>query len=88
MVAAMQETRPENPVYDRGRIALYDGVWPTARPPRRGDDASTSAIEEWARVHNKLLLTEDGLIYPCEGTDGIRWDISKRIAHEEWLKTI
>jgi hypothetical protein len=53
----------------------------------RGDDASTSAIEEWARVHNKLLLTEDGLIYPCEGAEGIRWDVSKRIAHEEWLKT-
>jgi hypothetical protein len=78
----------KNPAYDRGRIALYDGVV-AYRLDRlsRGDDASTSAIEEWARVHDKLLLTEDGLIYPCEGTDGIRWDISKRIAHEEWLKT-
>jgi hypothetical protein len=78
----------KSPAYERGKIALYDGVV-AYRLDRlsRGDDASTSAIEEWARVHNKLLLTEDGLIYPCEGTDGIRWDISKRIAHEEWLKT-
>lgn len=53
----------------------------------RGDDESTSAIEDWARRNGKLLLTEDGLVYPCEGADGIRWDVAKRIAHEEWLKT-
>jgi DNA invertase Pin-like site-specific DNA recombinase len=53
----------------------------------RGNDASTSAIETWARDNGKRLLTEDGLEYPCEGVAGIRWDITKRISHEEWLKT-
>ena len=24
-------------------------------------------------------------MFPCEGKDGIRWDVTKRIAHEEWL---
>lgn len=68
------------------KIAQYDAVL-AYRLDRlsRGDDESTSAIEDWARTHGKQLLTEDGLVYPCEGNDGIRWDITKRIAHEEWL---
>lgn len=75
-------------VTDPAKLALYDGVV-AYRFDRlsRGDDASTWAIEEWARKHGKLLLTEDGLVYPCEGADGIRWDVVKRISHEEWLKT-
>lgn len=75
-------------VTEADKLAQYDGVV-AYRLDRlsRGDDASTSAIEDWARKHGKLLLTEDGLIYPCEGAEGIRWDVTKRIAHEEWLKT-
>jgi DNA invertase Pin-like site-specific DNA recombinase len=53
----------------------------------RGDDESTSRIEDWAREHGKQLLTVDGLYYPCEGADGIRWDVMKRLAHQEWLST-
>lgn len=70
------------------KLAQYDGVV-AHRLDRlsRGDDESTSAIEDWARKHKKVLLTEDGLVYPCEGAEGIRWDVTKRIAHEEWLKT-
>jgi DNA invertase Pin-like site-specific DNA recombinase len=70
------------------KIVLYD-VLVAYRFDRlsRGDDESTSDIEAWARKNGKLLLTEDGLRYPCEGVDGIRWDVTKRIAHEEWLKT-
>jgi site-specific DNA recombinase len=75
-------------VTDPAKIVQYDGVV-AYRFDRlsRGDDASTSAIEDWARRNGKLLLTEDGLQYPCEGVEGIRWDVTKRIAHEEWLKT-
>ena len=54
--------------------------------PSRGDNQSTNAIEAWAYENGKQLLTEDGLVFPCEGADGIRWDVTKRIAHEEWLK--
>lgn len=70
------------------KIAQYDGIV-AYRFDRlsRGDDACTSEIEAWAREHRKVLLTEDGLQYPCEGVEGIRWDVTKRIAHEEWLKT-
>ena len=32
------------------------------------------------------LLTTDGLFFPCEGEDGIRWDLAKRLAHAEWLR--
>lgn len=51
----------------------------------RGDDASTSKIEKWALDNGKQLLTADGLYYPCEGVDSIRWDAMKRLAHQEWL---
>lgn len=73
---------------DPEKISQYDGVV-AYRFDRlsRGDDASTSEIEKWARDNGKILLTEDGLQYPCEGVEGIRWDVTKRIAHEEWLKT-
>jgi DNA invertase Pin-like site-specific DNA recombinase len=69
------------------RIAQYDGVL-AYRLDRlsRGDKASTNAIEQWARQHGKRLLTVDGLTFPSEGVDGIRWDITARIAHDEWLK--
>jgi DNA invertase Pin-like site-specific DNA recombinase len=52
----------------------------------RGDNQSTNEIEDWAYQNHKQLLTEDGLIFPCEGVNGIRWDLAKRLAHEEWLK--
>jgi site-specific DNA recombinase len=51
----------------------------------RGDNQSTNQIEQWAFDNGKQLLTEDGLVFPCEGADGIRWDMAKRLAHEEWL---
>lgn len=75
-------------VTEPDKIAQYDGVV-AHRLDRlsRGDDASTSDIQAWAREHGKVLMTEDGLVYPCEGAEGIRWDVTKRIAHEEWLKT-
>lgn len=69
------------------KIAQYDAIV-AYRLDRlsRGDDESTSMIQDWARANGKILLTTDGLHYPCEGADGIRWDVTKRIAHEEWLK--
>lgn len=69
------------------KIAQYDAVV-AYRLDRlsRGDSESTSLIEAWCRANGKVLLTVDGLYFPCEGTDGIRWDVTKRIAHEEWLK--
>jgi DNA invertase Pin-like site-specific DNA recombinase len=53
----------------------------------RGDNQSTNDIEKWAHDNHKQLLTVDGLVFPCEGTDGIRWDIAKRLSHEAWLET-
>lgn len=69
------------------RIAEYDAVV-AYRLDRlsRGDNESTNEIEAWAHKHGKHLLTVDGLTFPCEGVDGIRWDVTKRIAHDEWLK--
>lgn len=74
-------------VTEPGKIAQYDAIV-AYRFDRlsRGDDRSTSMIELWAYENGKQLLTEDGLKFPCEGADGIRWDVTKRIAHEEWLK--
>jgi DNA invertase Pin-like site-specific DNA recombinase len=75
-------------VTDPERIAQYDGIV-AYRLDRlsRGPKASTNRIETWAHDHGKVLLTEDGLRFPCEGAEGIRWDVTARIAHEEWLKT-
>lgn len=74
-------------VTEPSKIAQYDAV-AAYRFDRlsRGDDRSTSAIEDWAYRNGKVLLTVDGLRFPCEGVDGIRWDLMKRLAHEEWLK--
>jgi DNA invertase Pin-like site-specific DNA recombinase len=74
-------------VEDPAKMAQYDAVL-AYRLDRlsRGDNASTNAIEKWAYDNGKQLLTEDGLYFPCEGADGIRWDVTKRIAHEEWLR--
>ena len=74
-------------VTEADKLAQYDGIV-AYRLDRlsRGDNQSTNAIEKWAHDHGKVLLTEDGLRYPCEGAEGIRWDVTKRIAHEEWLK--
>jgi site-specific DNA recombinase len=74
-------------VTDPEKIAQYDAVvgWRFDRLSR-GDNQSTNAIEDWAYQNRKQLLTEDGLVFPCEGADGIRWDMAKRLAHEEWLK--
>jgi hypothetical protein len=68
--------------------AKYDGIL-GLRFDRlsRGNDESATEIEQWARQHNKMLLTADGLFFPCEGEDGIRWDLAKRLAHSEWLRT-
>jgi len=66
-------------------MALYDAVI-AFRLDRlsRGDNQSTNAIEAWAHKHGKKLITVDGLEYPCEGVAAIRWDVTKRLAHEEW----
>jgi DNA invertase Pin-like site-specific DNA recombinase len=75
-------------ITDPEKLAQYDALLALKLDRlSRGDNASTSAIEEWARKHGKQLLTADGLYFPCEGTDGIRWDVTKRIAHQEWLAT-
>ena len=75
-------------VTEAGKLAQYDAVL-AYRLDRlsRGDNVSTNAIEAWAHDNHKTLLTVDGLHFPCEGVDGIRWDVTKRIAHDEWLKT-
>lgn len=52
----------------------------------RGDSRETRAIETWADDHGKTLMTTEGLTFPCEGADGIRWDLAKRLAHDEWLR--
>jgi site-specific DNA recombinase len=72
-------------VTEPARMAQYDAVL-AYRLDRlsRGDDESTTNIEQWARKNGKKLLTVDGLVFPCEGDDGIRWDVTKRIAHQEW----
>jgi site-specific DNA recombinase len=74
-------------VTEPSKIAAYDAIV-AYRLDRlsRGDKRSTSRIEEWAYANGKQLLTEDGLEFPCEGAAGIRWDVTSRIAHEEWLK--
>lgn len=74
-------------VTDPGKISQYDAVV-AYRLDRlsRGDNQSTNDIETWAGKNKKQLLTQDGLTFPCEGTDGIRWDVTARIAHDEWLK--
>jgi site-specific DNA recombinase len=74
-------------VTEPGKLAQYDAVL-AYRLDRltRGDNASTNAIEDWAARNGKQLLTADGLVFPCEGNDGIRWDVAKRIAHQEWLE--
>jgi DNA invertase Pin-like site-specific DNA recombinase len=78
----------KNRIYEPARIGEFDAVV-AYRLDRlsRGDNQSTNEIEAWAHRHGKMLLTEDGLVFPCEGADGIRWDLAKRLAHEEWLKT-
>lgn len=75
-------------VTEPDKIALYDAVV-ASRLDRlsRGDKRSTNAIEAWAHQHGKRLLTTDGLVFPCEGSDGIRWDLAARLAHQEWLTT-
>jgi site-specific DNA recombinase len=74
-------------VTEPSKLASYDAIV-AYRLDRlsRGDKRSTSRIEEWAYANGKKLLTEDGLEFPCEGAAGIRWDVTSRIAHEEWLK--
>ena len=75
-------------VTDPRLIAQYDGImaWRFDRLSR-GAKADTNAIETWAHKHGKVMLTEDGLEFPAEGAAGIRWDVTARIAHEEWRKT-
>jgi DNA invertase Pin-like site-specific DNA recombinase len=51
----------------------------------RGDDETITRIEGWARENHKWLITAENLYYPCEGADSIRWDLMKRLAHQEWL---
>lgn len=75
-------------VTEPGKLAQYDAVVALKFDRlSRGDDASTAAIEAWARDNGKLLITvSDALQYPCEGIAGIRWDLAARMAHQEWLE--
>lgn len=74
-------------VQDPALIARYDAVGALSLDRlTRGDNKSTNEIEQWAWDHGKRLITTDGLFFPCEGEDGIRWDIAKRLAHAEWLR--
>ncbi len=73
---------------DPKKIALYDAVVAFKFDRlSRGDKRSTNAIEAWAHANGKKLLTVDGLVFPSEGADGIRWDVTARLAHQEWLNT-
>lgn len=75
-------------VEDPDKLALYDGVLGSVFDRlSRGDNKSTNDIEQWAWSNHKQLLTADGLFFPCEAEDGIRWDLAKRLAHAEWLRT-
>ncbi len=69
------------------QLARYDGIV-VYRMDRltRGDSAETRRIENWTDENGKTLMTADGLVFPCEGADGIRWDLAKRLAHDEWLR--
>lgn len=75
-------------VTDPAKIAQYDAIVAYKFDRlSRGDDASTAAIEQWARDNGKLLITvSEDLQYPCEGIAGIRWDLAARMAHQEWLE--
>jgi Recombinase len=74
-------------VTDPSLMATYDAIGGLELDRlTRGDNQSTNEIEKWAWDNNKRLLTADGLFFPCEGEDGIRWDLAKRLAHAEWLK--
>lgn len=75
-------------VEDPAKLAMYDGVLGSAFDRlSRGDNRNTNEIEQWAWTNHKQLLTADGLFFPCEAEDGIRWDISKRLARAEWERT-
>jgi site-specific DNA recombinase len=75
-------------VTEPAKLAEYDAVVAYKLDRlSRGDNASTNAIETWAHANHKQLLTVDGLVFPCEGADGIRWDLAKRLSHQEWLNT-
>jgi hypothetical protein len=71
-------------VKDPEKIAQYEALVALKMDRlTRGDSAETAALEQWARDHRKMLLIADGLRFPCEGNDGIRWDFAKRQAHQE-----
>jgi hypothetical protein len=75
-------------VEDPEKLALYDGVLGSVFDRlSRGDNKTSNEIEQWAWTNHKQLLTADGLFFPCEAEDGIRWDLAKRLAHAEWLRT-
>ncbi len=85
VIASRRHLRPW--LSEPEKLAQYDGIV-VYRMDRltRGDSAETRRIETWADEHGKTLMTADDLIFPCEGADGIRWDLAKRIAHDEWLR--
>jgi site-specific DNA recombinase len=75
-------------VEDPDRIALYEGIVAYKLDRlTRGDTAETRRLEQWADDHSKKLIIVGGPEYPCEGTDGVVWDVLKRQAHQEWLNT-
>lgn len=83
----LRRTRLKPWLTDPEHLARYDGIV-VYRMDRLtgGDSAETRRIENWADSQGKRLFTADGLVFPCEGADGIRWDLAKRMAHDEWLR--
>ncbi len=83
----LRRTRLKPWLTDDAHLSLYDGIV-VYRMDRltRGDSAETRRIEDWADTQRKMLMTADGLVFPCEGADGIRWDLAKRMAHDEYLR--
>jgi DNA invertase Pin-like site-specific DNA recombinase len=80
-------SRPNLRPWVTDQVGEYDGIV-VLKLDRltRGDSAETAELEAWARDNGKAIMTSEGLVFPCEGADGIRWDLAKRLAHDEWLR--
>lgn len=76
-------------VTEPDKLARFDAlVAYEASRLSRGPKAMTNEIERWATDEDKLILTvREGLRFPCEGTEGIHWDVTHRVNHQQWLDT-
>lgn len=76
-------------VTEPDKLAQYDAlvVYEGARLSR-GPKAMVNEIEKWAADNGKQILTvREGLKFPAEGTEGIHWDVTHRVNHQQWLDT-